>query len=85
MNEDFYPVKFNAEQTEDIVFNGTTFKFMAAGNRGTHQLAMALLNNQFRILLLFSWWRISYDSPLPGYQESEEFHKIIPIHWRRSF
>src|SRR5882672_5223863 len=46
LNEKFYPVKFDAEQTEDVVFAGTTFKFIPAGNRGTHQLAMALLNNQ---------------------------------------
>src|SRR5450432_2145217 len=25
LNEKFYAVKFNAEQTEDVVFNGTTF------------------------------------------------------------
>jgi len=26
LNEEFYPVKFNAEQRENIIFNGTTFK-----------------------------------------------------------
>src|SRR6185369_17701275 len=31
LNEDFYPVKFDAEQTADIVFNGTTFKFVPYG------------------------------------------------------
>src|SRR6187455_2873333 len=28
LNEKFYAVKFNAEQTEDVVFQGTTFKFV---------------------------------------------------------
>ncbi|MGC1242755.1 MAG: DUF255 domain-containing protein [Chryseosolibacter sp.] len=46
LNEKFYPVKFNAEQREDVVFEGTTFKFIDQGGRGTHQLAAALLNNK---------------------------------------
>ncbi|HEY3429872.1 MAG TPA: DUF255 domain-containing protein, partial [Cyclobacteriaceae bacterium] len=46
LNEDFYPVKFNAEQRENVVFNGTTFKFVASGNNGYHELAAALLNNK---------------------------------------
>src|SRR5271154_6892604 len=41
LNEKFYPVKFDAEQTEDVVFNGKTFKFVPYGNKGSHQLAMA--------------------------------------------
>src|SRR5258706_11010981 len=46
LNENYYPVKFNAEQTGDVAFRGATFKFIAQGNRGYHQLAAALLNNQ---------------------------------------
>src|SRR6185295_7853223 len=44
LNEKFYPVKLDAEQTADITFRGTTFKFIAQGNKGVHQLAAALLN-----------------------------------------
>src|SRR6478736_5236100 len=44
LNEEFYPVKFNAEQRGNVVFNGTTFKFVASGNNGYHELAAALLN-----------------------------------------
>jgi thiol:disulfide interchange protein len=46
LNEKFYAVKFDAEQKEDVVFNGTTFKFVPSGSKGYHQLAAALLNNQ---------------------------------------
>jgi len=31
LNEKFYAVKFDAEQKEDVVFNGNTFKFVASG------------------------------------------------------
>ena len=46
LNEKFYAVKFDAEQKEDVVFDGNTFKFVPSGTKGYHQLAAALLNNQ---------------------------------------
>ena len=46
LNENFYPVKFNAEQKEQISFNGNDFKFIAQGRRGVHQLAYALLDGR---------------------------------------
>ncbi|MFZ1806005.1 MAG: DUF255 domain-containing protein [Cyclobacteriaceae bacterium] len=78
LNEQFYPVKFNAEQTEDVEFNGTTFKFVPSGNKGYHQLAAALLNNQLSyptVVFLDEEFRMI--QPLAGYQKAPEFHKII--------
>lgn len=78
LNEQFYPVKFDAEQTEDVVFNGTTFKFVPSGNKGYHQLAAALLNNQLSyptVVFLDEEFRMI--QPLAGYQKAPEFHKII--------
>lgn len=84
LNEDFYAVKFNAEQTADVVFNNITFKYVSAGGRGVHQLAAALLNNQmsypnfvfldeeFKIIPVFP----GYQS-LPGYRKPEEFHIFL--------
>ena len=46
LNGSFYAVKLNAEQKEDIIFQGNTFKFMKSGRRGSHQLAQALLNGK---------------------------------------
>ena len=84
LNEKFYPVKFDAEQTADVVFRGTTFKFVPYGNKGSHQLAMALLNNQmsypnfvfldedFRIVPIFSG-----STSVPGYRKPDEFHIFL--------
>jgi thioredoxin-related protein len=84
LNEKYYAVKFDAEQTADVVFKGTTFKFVAFGNKGAHQLAMALLNNQlsypnfvfldeeFRIVPIFTG-----STSLPGYRKPEEFHIFL--------
>lgn len=45
--ENFYPVKFNAEQKENIAYKGYTLKFMPnAGRRGAHELAVSLLEGQ---------------------------------------
>ncbi len=78
LNTRFYPVKFDAEQREDVVFNGTTFKFVPYGNKGTHQLAAALLNNELSyptVVFLDEEFRMI--QPLKGYQEPRQFHPII--------
>ena len=47
LNENFYPVKLDAEMKEDIVFAGNTFSYIAnAGRRGVHTLAYSLLEGQ---------------------------------------
>jgi len=46
INENFYAVKFNAEQKENIEFNGHTFKFINEGRRGVHELAYSLLDGR---------------------------------------
>jgi thioredoxin-related protein len=77
LNEKFYPVKLNAEQREDIVYDGTTFKFVANGRSGYHQLAAALLNNKLSyptVVFLDEDFRML--QPLPGYQKPEDFHKV---------
>lgn len=78
LNENFYPVKFNAEQREDVIFSGTTFKFIESGRTGYHQLAAALMNNQLSYpTVVFLDEDFSMIQPLPGYQKAEEFHKIV--------
>ena len=46
LNENFYPVKFNAEQKGDIEYKGYTLKFREAGRRGVHELAYSLLDGR---------------------------------------
>jgi thioredoxin-related protein len=77
LNEKFYAVKLNAEQREDIVFDGTTFKFVENGRSGYHQLAAALLNNQLSYpTVVFLDEDFKMLQPLPGYQKAPEFHKV---------
>jgi thioredoxin-related protein len=78
LNEKFYPVKFNAEQREEITFNGTTFKYVESGRSGYHELAAALLNNQLSYpTVVFVDENFTSVSPLAGYKKAEEFHKYL--------
>jgi thioredoxin-related protein len=78
LNEKFYPVKFDAEGTKDVEFAGRTFKFIPSGNKGVHELAVALLNNQLSyptVVFLDEEFRMI--QPVPGYQKAPEFHRMI--------
>jgi len=46
MNDNFYAVKFDAEQKEAIEWEGNTYAFEKSGRRGAHQLAKAMLNDR---------------------------------------
>lgn len=46
LNTQYYPVKLNAEQREDIVLDNDTLKFIASGSKGYHELAAGLLKNK---------------------------------------
>jgi len=78
LNEKYYPVKFNAEQRESIVFRDHTFKFIAQGARGYHELAAALLNNKLSYpTVVFLDEDFNMIQPLPGYQQPNTFYPII--------
>jgi thioredoxin-related protein len=77
LNEKFYPVKFDAEQTADVNFAGTTFKYIESGGKGYHQLAAALLNNQMSYpTVVFLAEDFSMIQPIAGYRKADEFHMI---------
>jgi len=81
LNEKFYPVKFNAEQTEDVKFKGTTFKYVGEGGRGVHQLAAALLGNKLSYpTVVFLNEEFGMIQPLPGYHDAPQFHKIAQFY-----
>jgi thioredoxin-related protein len=77
LNEKFYAVKFDAEQRADVVFNGTTYKFVESGRSGYHQLAAALLNNKLSYpTVVFLDENFAMIGPVPGYRQAPEFHMI---------
>lgn len=71
VNEHFYAVKFNAEQREDINYQGHTLKYQSQGRRGVHELAYALLDGRLSypafVYLDENQARISIS---PGYKDA---------------
>jgi len=70
----FYPVKLDAEQKEDIVWNGTTFSWRPAGRNGINMLAYSLLEGKTSyptiVYLNEKFERIMIS---PGYKTPEQF------------
>ncbi len=78
MSEKYYAVKFNAEQREDVIFRDHTFKFVASGRRGYHELAAALMQNKMSYpTVVFLDEEMNLLSPVPGFQPPESFHQIM--------
>lgn len=46
INRNYYPVKLNAEQKNDIILEGRTYKYVANGSRGYNELAAILLKGR---------------------------------------
>ena len=81
LNEKYYPVKFNAEQREEVFFRGTTFKFIEYGSRGTHQLAAALLKNELSYpSVVFLNEDFAIMDVVKGYRQAAEFHRIADFY-----
>ncbi|MCE5346569.1 MAG: DUF255 domain-containing protein [Bacteroidales bacterium] len=79
LNNKFYPVKFDAEGTESLVFMGQAF--INDGKAGkAHQLALALLNGQLSyptvVFLTPKDGKIQV-SPVPGFREPKDMEVLL--------
>lgn len=79
MNAKYYPIKLDAEQKEDVLYNNHTFKYIAnAGRRGIHELAYSLLDGQMSypsyVYLTENVERIYVSK---GFKETEPFLKEL--------
>ncbi|GAB3892095.1 thioredoxin family protein [Spirosoma agri] len=78
VNENYYAVRLNAEQTQDIKLGKETFKYVSSGGRGIHELAAALLKNQMSYpTTVFLDEKFQLIQPIPGYLEPRTFHQVI--------
>jgi thioredoxin-related protein len=78
LNTKFYPVRFNAEQTEPVIFNSDTFRYVSNGSKGYNQFAAALMNNQLSfptIVFMDEQLRLIYADP--GYKDAKAFDERI--------
>jgi thioredoxin-related protein len=78
LNETYYAVKMDGEGKNDIVFKGTTFKFIAEGSRGYHELPAQLMGGKMSYpTLVFLNENFDIIQPIPGFQPPLELEKIL--------
>ena len=82
INEHYYAIKFDAEQSEPITFQGQEFtnRGPQPGRRGkgTHDLAISLLNGKMSYpTTLFMTEKLELITPIPGYKDAKAFEPIM--------
>lgn len=88
INENFYAVKFNAEQSESIEFNGHTFTNTPSqgGRKNTHQLAAALLQGKVSYpSYVFMNENNQLLTAVPGYADAKNFMPILKYFGSNAF
>jgi thioredoxin-related protein len=77
LNSKFYPVKFNAEGAEPVLFQGTTFINDGKSGR-SHQLAIAMLKGQMSYPnLVFFNEKIQLVTNVPGFREPKDMEVLL--------
>lgn len=79
INENFYAVKLNAEQSEPIVFRGTEYiNENPDGRRSSHNFAIALLQGKMSYpSVAFFDEELNLITAIPGYREPKDFEPIL--------
>lgn len=79
INKKFYAVKFNAEQMEDITFDGKVYKHVGgAGRSGYHELAKFLMNGRMSYpTTIYLDENLKNLSPVPGYLTPSQIDPIL--------
>ena len=78
MNKYFYPVKFNAEGKDPIVFEGHEYNFVASGRNGYHQLAADILQGQLSYpTFVFLSPDFKIITPIAGFVDVAAFEPIL--------
>ncbi len=79
LNENYYPVKLDAEQKEDINFAGQNFSFIDKGKgRSYHEFALAVTKGQLSYpTLVFIDENMNIIQSIPGFRTAQEFEIIM--------
>lgn len=78
LNENYYPVKFNAESRDSIVFNGKVYKNNGTGSRPTHDFAIALLQGKMSYpSIAYMTDSLQYLGARPGFVTPEMIEPVL--------
>lgn len=74
ISQKFYAVKFNAEGTDNIIFNNKVYKF----DGRVHDLAKVFLNGRMAYpTVAYLNEKLEVITPVPGYYGPDEYKKIL--------
>jgi thioredoxin-related protein len=78
INENYYPVRFDAEFKNPIVFNGTTYNYVKTLKGGYHELAYYILQGNLSYpTLVFLDEKLNIIQSIPGFQGTQDFEMIL--------
>lgn len=78
VNENYYAVKFDAEQKKEITFKGKEYKFVKGGRRGYHMLAAELTRGKLSYpTTVFLDETASVIQPIQGFFGPSDFMMIL--------
>ena len=78
LNENYYPVKFDAEQKTEIKYKDQVHKFVGSGRRGYHSLAASLTGGRLSYpTIVFIDQDLNVLQPIPGFQDPKTFEVIM--------
>jgi|YNPMSStandDraft_1061717.scaffolds.fasta_scaffold00389_14 thioredoxin-related protein len=85
IQEYFYPVKFNAETKDTILFKGKKYTNPNIGMRSTHSLAAELMNNRPSYpTIVYLDEELNSISAVPGYMKPTDIEPIL-VFFARNF
>lgn len=77
VNANYYAVKFDAEQKEDIIFKGKAYSFVANGKRGYHELAAEITGGMLSYpTTVFLDEELNVIQAIKGYKDASSFEQI---------
>lgn len=78
VNEHFYPVRFNAEQAEQVEFKSRVYKSTKTGGRSQHELAAEWLQGRMTFpTVVFLDENLNLIQPIAGYQPADKLLVIM--------
>lgn len=78
INENFYAVKFDAEDRSTIHFNGKDYKYVPQSPRGYNELAAQILNGQMSYpTVCYFDESLNQITAVPGYMDAKGLEKVL--------
>ncbi len=78
VNQNYYPIKFDAEYKDDITLGDKTYKFIRKGKAGYHELAIEITKGNLRLpTVVFLDESFKVLQPLAGFIDSSKMEMII--------